>query len=93
MRREVSVSCAVQCNTATPRLLFISHCCIQAGLGSARLGSAAWRGFGLDARTALSCLVQQSSSNQAAARVEFLIEDLVQAGLQREVLLNRVQTV
>ena len=83
----------MSCRGPAEHLACCSHLTVQAGLGSARLGSAAWRSFGLDARTALSCLVQQSPSNQAAARVEFLIEDLVQAGLQREVLLNRVQTV
>ena len=53
------------------------------GLAGQHIGEAKLANFGVDAKLALGCVVGSSGSSQEAARVEALVEDLVEAGTQR----------
>ena len=50
-------------------------------------------GLALDAKQALSCLLQQKGDSKEAAQVEYLIDDLVEAGVQRIRLQKKLDLV
>jgi len=55
---------------------------LQYGVQGQHIGESKLDNFGLDAKQALSCLVQQSGDSADAARIEYDIEDMVEAGKQ-----------
>merc|ERR1719244_157787 len=52
------------------------------GLQGQYIGESKIHNFGLDAKEALGCLIQQKGDSKEAARVDYLIDDMVDAGVQ-----------
>ena len=78
--------CSLTCSSADFTSLIkgygLSH-----GLTGQEFRDSTIANFGLDAKQVLGCLLKKKDDNKDAARVEYLIDDLVEAGLQR----NRLQ--
>jgi len=55
---------------------------LSGGVAGQVIGTSKLHNFGLDAKQSLSCLMQQTGSSKAAARVESDIDNIVEAGNQ-----------
>jgi len=52
------------------------------GVAGLNIGASKMTNFGIDAKQALSCVIQQTGDSQEAARIDFTIDDIVEAGKQ-----------
>ena len=75
-------SCSVDCSSSdflqVARKYGLSY-----GLTGKYLGEAEICSFGIDAKQSLNCLLTNAGDSKEAARVEYLIDDMVEAALQR----------
>ena len=75
-------SCSIDCSS-TDFTGLAQRYGITNGLAGQYIGESKICNFGLDAKQALGCLLQQKGDNKEAAQVDYLIDDLVEAGVQR----------
>ena len=85
-------SCSFDCSSADFTILAQKYS-LTYGLGGQFIGESKICNFGLDAKQALSCLIQQKGDSKEAAQVEYLIDDLVEAGVQRIRLQKKLDLV
>ena len=74
-------SCSIDCSSADFTAL-AGRYGLTYGLAGQNIGESKIRNFGLDAKQALGCMLQQKGSSKEAAQVDYLIDDLVDAGVQ-----------
>ena len=74
-------SCDTDCSSTDFTSLAQRYGFIQ-GLQGQYIGESKVTNFGLDAKEALGCLIQQKGNSKEAAQVDYLIDDLVEAGVQ-----------
>ena len=74
-------SCDTDCSSTDFTSLAQRYGFIQ-GLQGQYIGESKIYNFGLDAKEALGCLLQQKGDNKEAAQVDYLIDDMVDAGVQ-----------
>jgi len=74
-------SCSFDCSAADFSAVVYKYG-LRYGVAGQNIGSSKLQNFGLDAKLALSCLLQQTSDSQDAARIEYYIDDIVDAGTQ-----------
>ena len=74
-------SCNTDCSSADFTSLAHKYGFTQ-GLQGQYIGESKIHNFGLDAKEALGCLIQQKGESKEAAQVDYLIDDLVDAGVQ-----------
>ena len=85
-------SCSFSCSSSD-FLSLAQQYGLSYGLGGQDIGDTKICSFGLDAKQALSCLLQNSGDSKEAAQVESLIDDMVEAGVQRNRLKKKVSYV
>jgi hypothetical protein len=78
--------CSLTCSSAD-FISLIKKYGLSRGLTGLEFRDSKIANFGLDAKQVLGCLFNRKGYNKEAARLEYLIDDLVEAGLQR----NRLQ--
>ena len=84
--------CVFDCSSADFNTLAQKYS-LNYGLGGQFIGESKLCNFGLDAKQALSCLLQQKGNSKEASQVEYLIDDLVEAGVQRIRLQKKLSLV
>lgn len=82
-------SCSVSCSSSD-FLSLARQYGLSYGLTGQEVGESKICNFGLDAKQALSCLLQNKGDSKEAAKVDFLIDDMVEAGKQRNRLKKKV---
>ena len=75
-------SCSQDCSSADFTSL-AGRYSLTNGLAGQYVGESKICNFGLDAKQAIQCLLQHKGDNKVAAQVDYLIDDLVEAGVQR----------
>ena len=74
-------TCSYDCSSADFTSLAQNYGFIN-GVAGQFIGESKIHNFGLDAKEALGCLIQQKGGSKEAAQVDYLIDDLVDAGVQ-----------
>jgi hypothetical protein len=82
-------SCSLSCSSADFVSLARKYG-LSYGLTGQDVGESKIFNFGLDAKQVLSCLLQNKADSREAEKVEFLIDDMVEAGVQRNRLHKRL---
>ena len=82
-------SCDLSCSS-TDFLYLARKYGLSYGLTGQDVGESHICNFGLDAKQALSCLLQNKGDSKEAAEVEYLIDDMVEAGVQRSRLQQKL---
>jgi len=60
------------------------------GVAGLNIGASKMTNFGMDAKQALSCLIQQTGDSQEAAGIDYAIDDMIEAGTQILSLQNKL---
>merc|ERR1712051_1037639 len=74
-------SCEFDCSAADFSAVIYQYG-LQYGVQGQHIGESKLDNFGRDAKQALSCLIQRAGDSAEAARIEYDIEDMVEAGKQ-----------
>jgi len=69
--------------TSQDFLSVVSSYSLSQGLAGFHGGQARMYNFGVDAKQSLDCVISQKGDSKEAAEIEYAIDDLVEAGLQR----------
>jgi len=83
-------SCSFSCSSLDFISLARQYGLLDYGLTGQEIGESKICNFGVDAKQVLSCLLQNKGDSKEAANVDFLIDDLVEAGKQRIRLQKRL---
>ena len=85
-------SCSFSCSSSD-FLSLAQKYGLSYGLTGQEVGDTKICSFGLDAKQELSCLLQNTRDSKEAAMVESLIDDMVEAGVQRNRLKKKLSHV